>query len=1314
MFVPKATASLALSSVNSRRRQRTGSDESVKLPKAKRQRSTLRQDNLHSQNAAEEAQFTPSEYQISAELNEVNLIAADSANMEKQIVIRGPKKTEQGDVLNGTIVLSKSDFYVVSQLPGLPDQISGSQSENFRCTFGSGLGYALSLTQSHAIIWPYSTSPSSPLPADIFTLSIPDAFRDPNGAIPCGVLLSTATSGPPGLLLVVPSTGKILYWENVSSAASLGVPRQKQNGLQGSITGLLSGEYVTDLLNGEPSGIFVTFSSGRVAHVSVRDSQGKPAVMASFLGNKMNYSSGGLLGGIKNVLGGGFWRKEIAATRAGESHQRGQRDVIIATSTGLIEIWDTHWNSGSILKRQFDVKRHLSNTVNSDSTNGADVQDVVIWDVAFVANEHFHGHDSTSTGRELWPLFVAFSPSRSLNSKRFYVAQIVLSVNDIRILSTRSIDLHNIPTTPEPPKPLLLVPKTGDTAFIIIGQSVILMSLASSGEVLNYSQTQLPFQDSINFRSGKKYEILGTGVDNSNTAPYPTCLVMVRGFGVIRITALPRNRAETGIEDVKVTAKDKLEQAVFYGSMQGNPLNLVSQDNLDFPAEEIEQAALEICRQLLQSKSKFIPSTGIPLEQNLRFRAKALDDLASLLMQQSNTLSQMMWWELLWNAEKIAAQRAMWKIEEEFRSDKKRTFLSHVVGLMTDKFKTKPESREDVNDNVRHWFLYDTYRMEHIVPWIYNAIKGQKGNSSRQGQRMSEQILEASELFLSVLETAFRYRDENACRYGLGDLSFEEGVLVTGYEDLPEFWTSQNMSYIEAGNLLNLQLDRCRVWIQEVASNPEAPNSEIFRKLARNSARQVRLLSQMHRERVSWLSAQDNSRLMNESISTEQGHIKQRKWQLFKLAGIGQLGDAINLAEKFRDMSVLVELIIELQDQIKSPQKSLNIASNETEGIDRKLSHYFENFGESWADAFFTRQISMGQSGVLLAMKKYQPFVTRFLRKVPAYSRLSWINDVIGEKDYNAATKALGNMAIECESDIWCHHVELSLAKLTRLASCEKGTPVDVSFREDVRRLEDQAEIDTIQEDLYTSIAPTLQGAIDQKAEIELAVGHFGSMVSEDRPSLHEVLGDALAGVVTRQVINPDQLVDLLTLIDPVQPSNCNESELWGKEFFLALRVIQLSRHYLRDPLYNSALQKLVWRRCLIRDNWKARGEAAEVSDSGGEASLHDTALFRTLMLCSKEKHSNRSDHLTLYVPLSPSETLLHKSDTDVLVSRFRSEQQVRVAQDLERENEILGQCLVEGKLEFWFKHLLASAQSTIASPVTASITEHPSIADDV
>ena len=157
------------------------------------------------------------------------------------------------------------------------------KGEPLRCFFGAGHDHALALTHSHAIVWPYSVSASSPSPSDTFTVSIPESCRDPKGAVPLGVLLSTATGEYPGLLVLIPSTGKIIYWETVSSAASLGLSRQKQNGIQGSTPGLLSGEYATEILNGEPSGIIATFSTGRVAHITLRDPQGKPSVLVNFL-----------------------------------------------------------------------------------------------------------------------------------------------------------------------------------------------------------------------------------------------------------------------------------------------------------------------------------------------------------------------------------------------------------------------------------------------------------------------------------------------------------------------------------------------------------------------------------------------------------------------------------------------------------------------------------------------------------------------------------------------------------------------------------------------------------------------------------------------------------------------------------------------------------------------------------------------------------------------------------------------------------------------------------------------------------------------
>jgi nuclear pore complex protein Nup133 len=1027
------------------------------------------------------------------------------------------------------------------------------------------------------------------------------------------------------LIIITPDTGKIVYWETVSSAASLGLARQKQKGIQGCIPNLLSGENVRDIVSGEPSGVIVTFSSGRVAHITVRDPQGKPTVTVNFLQNSS--ARVGFFGGLKNVLSGGFSRKDLVAVRAGESHQRGQRDIIIATASGLFEIWDTHWNNGSILKKQFNTSDDLCSYLGPAFLNGAGDPSFKILDFSLTPTECNDRGLQANASEPSWYISLLVAPSE-ISSQSISLVRISLA-EKVHILSAHSVDLHGIPTGLSS-KPKLFLPRPGDTAFIVMDHSVVLLSLVSIKDQPSQQQQLHLFQDSINFRTGKAYEILGSGFeDRSNENSYPACIIMVRDFGIIRVTALPRQTTDSYAEDVRITAKHKIEQAIFYGTMLGNPLNLINKNSLDFPVEDVEQAASEICRELLQSTTKFIPTTAISLDQNLRSRAKALDDLAYLLMQQNKPLNQQTWWELLWGAEKLAAQRAMWKIEENSRKSKGKgqTFLAHIINSMSDKFKTQVEKQDGDVDPVRTWFLYDTHRMEHIVPWIFNAIKPQKGHSTRQGRRMSEQILEASEISLAVLETAFRYRDEHAGRYGIRDGYLEDGVLVTSYKDLPEFWTSQGISYAETGHLLDLELDSCRAWIQQPISVTEAPESLTVKKIAGNSARQLHVLGQMHCERVRWLSAQDDPKLVDEGIATEQAHVKRRKWQLFKLAGIGRLEDAVTLAERFRDMSALVELIIELQDQTKGEFSAHDNLSGlpdaincDSEHLSQKISLYFEKFGESWADAFFTRQISMRQSGILFAMRKFQPFVTQFLRKDAAYLRLGWINDVIGENDYNAAAQSLEKLAIGGESDLWSHRVQLSLAKLAKLAMLEEtSAPSDSTFHNDIRHLEDLSELDAVQEVIYAYISPALQGAIDQKAEIDLAIDQFGKWIAEDRPSLHEMLRETLTRVVTRQIIDADQLIDLLTLMDSGEASEHGQNELSGKEFYLALRVIRLEASAQQDSPDHIALQKLVWRRCMIKDDWLATGKAAEKMDRDFGTSLYDTALSRTLSLCLRD-----------------------------------------------------------------------------------------------
>ncbi|KAH2224050.1 hypothetical protein KXV58_004320 [Aspergillus fumigatus] len=1303
MFVPKAGLSSVASLRNPRRRQRTSSDESMKQPDAKRQRSALRSESPgHSSEAQSDFKKRLPKHPGLDTGDVSDPTVTKKPGVQKSLPVRSLNELKlPPNEVNTTVVLSKTDFYTVSQLPAFPDQI------HFRGIFGTANGYALALTASHAIIWPYSPSASASSPVDVFTLTIPESCRESHGAPPLGTFLSSANGDIPGLMVVMPYTGRIIYWETISHAGSLGLPRQKQSGLQGHVPGLLPSEYVTDVINCEPSGVIVTFSSGRVAHITFRDSQGRPTVMANFLRNSS--SSSGLLNGIKSVFSGGCWRKDVAAVKAARSHQRGQRDIIVGTTTGVFEIWDTHWSNGSIMKKQFDIRQDLCRSLGRKHTEVASDTDLKILDFALLSCGD-NAQDLQHSGAESWRLCLVVAPSRETGRRCISVVQLLLS-EEVHVLAASSIDL-SFSTLSNAPQPniKLHVATVSQTAFIVIDQSVLLLSLGSYGDsptsqlLLDSGRLPSPFNDHITFRSGADYKLLGSGCeDETGEGSSSACLVMVRNFGVIRIAVRPRQSAGNEIEDAQITAKTKIEQAVFYGARPGNPLDLTDKGGFDFSPQEIEEAALEICGELLRSTSHYIPATSVTLEQNLKLRAKALDDLASLLLQHKKPLHRQTWYELLWGAEKLAAQRALWKSEDKARRamGQGNTFLAHVIGSMNEKFKTKSDYED--KDNVRDWFLFDTFRMEHIIPWIFKALKLQKGISTKQGRRVLEEIVQASELSLAVLETAFRFRDEHARQYGLEDEHIEDGVLSSGYDGLSEFWTSRDIVFLETGHLLDLELDTCRAWTQQATTSLDLREQKLVRQIAENSARQLRVLSLMHYERVRWLSSQDNPKSVDEGIELEQTYTKQRRWQLFKLAGIGQLEDAISLAEKFRDMSALVELIIELQDQtLADSEHAENVTNYESEQLGRRISTYFEKFGEPWADAFFTRQISMGQSEILFTMRRFQPFINRFLHKNPTYARLCWINDAIGEDNYEAAARSLETLALERESDLWCHRVELSLSKLATLAAWEESSAAAKPiFGNEIKRLEDLAELDAVQEVVYAYMMPALQGAIDQKAETELAIDQFGRFVN-DTPSLHEVLSALLTKVISRQILRVDQLVDLLTLIDGGQVSEETQNEFIGKEFYLALRVIRLNSSTQEGPLYCIPLQKLVWRRCMIRDDWQLEKNADNTDHEPGDH-MHCVSLLRTLTLCLRDKHCADADPCPLYVPSSPLDVVLNESDLDFILSSYPQEQRNRICRDLSKENDILLQRIEEGKLEFWYRKLLISAEEAVSSSASHS-----------
>src|SRR5262249_31931405 len=138
--------------------------------------------------------------------------------------------------------------------------------------------------------------------------------------------------------------------------------------------------------------------------------------------------------------------------------------------------------------------------------------------------------------------------------------------------------------------------------------------------------------------------------------------------------------------------KSKIEQAIFYGFEPLNPLNFAARPEIKQSLADVEEAALEISREILDSTSKYIPTITPSMDNQLHQRADALALLALHLKENYPPLSRLTKWKLLWDAEKLAAARAMWKnYDAQLKGRKpseKKSLQSELYFMLGDHLKT--------------------------------------------------------------------------------------------------------------------------------------------------------------------------------------------------------------------------------------------------------------------------------------------------------------------------------------------------------------------------------------------------------------------------------------------------------------------------------------------------------------------------------------------------------------------------------------------------------------------------------------------------
>lgn len=1107
---------------------------------------------------------------------------------------------------------------------------TNQKPEPWHSEISSSLGHAIVITHTQAIIWQYkqtALAASIPKPLAVLLPQQPAKAPAPSHPLPLGMLVHDSGAGEIALLVVMPVSGQVNYWESARSAERGDHIRQKQQGLQGTVGGLMFGETITRVTEAEPDGFVLTTSHGRLVHLSVKDSQGRPLITMQSLRSNSS-SGGGFFGTLTSVFSATNWRRDVAAVRSGPLRGKSHRSCIVATAQGTFQIWDLARHSSKALMFEIDARDEIFESLQkSNPTSFPDgvKSDFTVIDFAIFPSSD--GITSTKDSHRLLVLtFIKEGQGGSYNLVDLHVGGGAVQVDvvyPITCFSPGVFDQDRWNTF----KAQVLLPEPAQTAFIFFDASVVLVSLARIEESPS-SQLQLeahslpdPFQDTLYLRSDLGYHVVGCSAEVCDKDTGETkCTFLVHGFGMAQISTLPTKDGQTAVDRSAVTVKSKVEQAVFYGSRENNLLDFSpGRSQFRIEARELEAATLEINDSIMRSTSSYIAALNISMEDQLSKRANALANLIDYTRRWS--LKPLTRWHLLWSAEKMAAARAIWQYynsELSVRTDGHKSLLPELLDMVSEDYKKLNRPDRGESDIVRHYLINDVWRIELVVPWARQALAELYEEGVRDPSKVARLISEADDIQIRAMEAAFSFRTANFSRYGFSPDRLVDGIYQGSYETLPEIWTSIPESVDKVKELADLSRETALNNDISPIDEEVGGDIELSKKLAQDNPRLVHICCQVYEERCRWLQSRPDDRRKAQGEALYRTYLQVRRDLIVKTDDLGLPDEGIKLAEKYGDMQALVDVIDHNTSHSLDRMAEAGISDSEEEELQYRLTSnrelvesYFGKYGDEWADVLYTKTICRNEVADLFDnVGGFQEFLTRYLRKRPEYAKVSWINEVVAEKDYARAAEDLLESQ-KNERNLWSKKVELSMGKLALMAAEEKGQADKAEVSKQIRRADRRVAIIDIQNRLYEYIEPALRGALDESAKADIALTEFGQNTKK-RQTLRNLMQKSMKTLTAREALHLDDLIDTLTLITIHTPHTKSEKQFADRRFFLAFKLLKLAGLRTTDVGRCELHEKVIWRRCMIQDNWEKINRTEGMSDAQVEAVTSSTALFRT------------------------------------------------------------------------------------------------------
>lgn len=1173
-------------------------------------------------------------------------------------------------------------------------------------------------------------------------------------------------------MVVMPVSGRVTFWETISCAATIDLMRQQRHGVEHTIYGMSSGERVIQIAPAESAGFVLAMSSGRLAHMMVRDSHGRPSLSVQFLSTSLG-ASHGLFRSLRHVLSQSTGRGEIAAVRSERTNQVGERNVVAATAKGKLVAWKFHRGGRYDTLAEEDVRESVIDAVREIDYTVSEypAESFEVLDLAHVPRDlesKYHEMSQLAyfpepTDTTVQHVVLLVSLTKRYNS-RYALVEVLLRHGMTRIGMVRPISCYTNPVSSKQSvdsiRPRIHLPRPALVAFVVFDRAAVVASIAipplSPDSQLQEDAHIAPnmFEDVVDLRDDNTLEIVGSGFEEP-TAPSahddsrshrhrtknPTAILMVRGAGILRVATTDVDKFGSETAPV-LTAKSKLEQAVFYSVRTDNPLLFDGRRDAQlFTHEEVSEAAVQLSQEILSSTNPHIGTLPVSLEENLKSRGQALERLIRYLVATKARMDRRTRWTLLWNAERMAVSLTLWKKQEMFIAQRppadKKTLINEIVEYIHEDQKSNPNLNAGEVDRVRHWFINDVHRLDIFVAWAYEVIKHMYKGQTLDDIKLSHLIQEAVAVNVVALKGGIDFRLKHLGLYGLASEQLEHGVLKD-YTDLPEPWTG---SYFVSNNAKRL-LELCNQWLQQYHPpkkdrSGRHPSAAVVSAIVSNlpALTDHYLLSILEHSR--WASISSDAKRLQWAHACSDAYMSCRYSKVLALEALDLWEDAMTIAEKHESWSALADVLIvrigALNDKSQAPGVGASAERqlvDEANALEEKLKSYFNKYGQDFAFAAYDVMLAKnGVGGVLDYSGDEHNFKTEYLRSKPELSKISWINDVQEEKDISHAATTLVDLGLSREQQVWSKKIELSLGKLALLAE-EEPAPVqhnrftpatEVTTQRNGEKLDKvnrELEVIRIQDRVYAEVYSTVQAAIDEVAELELAMEAHAPDVPKKYKVLHQLIESGFRRLLRHEALDPLSLIDILTLSRFGDSAAGTDSE----RFFLALSVAHFG---LRGEAFKAA-RRLIWRRCYVQDDWVKINDTQRKADVEVAEVIEGTVLYNTCVPCfghcksypySNPRQSTRELALIFdatdngieehFKPLPPSECLgVYAEEPD---SRFRDMDKgfrEKLVEAMRWEDTQLKKFIDRCRLEEWARSTDAAARRAVDGIVDRMIEE--------